>query len=81
MPTPSGRLIYAPDRFRSHIVLEQARSVGLAEAPEMAYAWVLVDLWDGNYQEVLDRLASVSSDVFKEDLTLYMPKAQMSARI
>ena len=62
-------------------VLEQARSVGLAEHPGIAYTWVLVDMWDGNYQEALDRLAVVSSDVLFEDQLLHVPKAQASARL
>ena len=66
---------------RARAVLEEARSAGLAEHPEIAYTWVLVDMWDGNYQEALDRLALVSSEVLFGGQLLYVPKAQLYAQI
>ena len=58
-------------------VLEQARSVGLAEDPWIVYRWVWLDMLDGDYQAALDRLASVSSDVPYEA----QDKAQRYAQI
>ena len=58
-------------------VLEQARSLGVAEDPDIAYTWVLLETWDGDYEEALDRLALVSSEVLWEDQFLHVPKAQL----
>ena len=66
---------------RARAVLEQARSVGLAEDAEIAYMWILLDMLDGEYQEALDRLALVSSDVPFESQFLYVPKARLYAQI
>ncbi len=65
---------------RAREVLEQARSLGLAEHPAIAYTWVLLEIWDGGYREALDRLASVSSGILLEDQFLYVPKAQLHAQ-
>ncbi|MCH7874582.1 MAG: hypothetical protein IH965_04710, partial [Gemmatimonadetes bacterium] len=62
-------------------VLEQARSLGVAEDPDIAYTWVLLETWDGDYEEALDRLALVSSEVLWEDQFLHVPKAQFYAQI
>jgi tetratricopeptide (TPR) repeat protein len=66
---------------RARAVLEQARSVGVAEHPEIAYTWVLLEMWDGNYQQALDRLAVVSSEVLYENQFRYVPKAHLYAQI
>ncbi len=66
---------------KARAVLEQARSAGLAEDPQIAYTWILVDILDGNYQAALDRLALVSSEVLADDQFLYVPKAQIYAQI
>jgi serine/threonine-protein kinase len=65
---------------RARAVLEQARSVGLAQHPEIAYAWILLEIWDGDYRQALDRLALVSSDVLWEDQFLHVPYAQLYAQ-
>ncbi len=41
----------------------------------------MLDILHGDYQEALDRLALVSSDVLFEDQTLYVPTAQLHAQI
>ncbi len=66
---------------RARAVLEPARSVGVAEDPEIAYTWILLDVLDGDYQKALDRLALVSSDVVREWQDFYLPKAQLYGRI
>ena len=66
---------------RARGVLEQARSAGLAEDPQNAYTWILLDMFDGDYQEALDRLALVSSDVLWEDQYLYVPRGQLYAQV
>jgi serine/threonine-protein kinase len=65
---------------RARAVLEEARSVGLAEAPRIAYRSVLLEIWDGDYQQALERLALVSSEVLYEEQMLYLPKAQLHAQ-
>jgi serine/threonine-protein kinase len=66
---------------RARAVLEEARSVGLAEDPVIAHAWVLLEIWDGDYQQALDRLARVSSEVLQEGQVRYVLKAQRYAQI
>jgi serine/threonine-protein kinase len=66
---------------RARAVLEEVRSAGLAEDPEIAYTWILLDMLDGDYQEALDRLAVVSSEDILENQYLYVPKAQLYAQI
>ncbi len=66
---------------RARAVLEEARRVGLAAHPQIAYAWTLLEMWDGDYQQALDRLAMVSSEVILESQFLYVPRAQLYAQI
>jgi serine/threonine-protein kinase len=66
---------------KARAVLEQAESVGLAGHPRIAYSWILLRMLDGNYQEALDRLNGLSSEVIHEDQWLYVPKAQLSAQV
>jgi len=64
---------------RARAVLEAAQ--GVAEGANITFAWVLIEMLDGNYQEALDRLALVSSEVLSEGQFLYVPKAQLYAQI
>ncbi|MEE8116366.1 MAG: hypothetical protein V3T28_04580, partial [Gemmatimonadales bacterium] len=66
---------------RARAVLEEARSAGFAEHPEIAYTWVLLDMLDADYQEALDRLGVVSLELLHQDQWLYVPKAQLYAQI
>ncbi|MCH7716715.1 MAG: tetratricopeptide repeat protein, partial [Gemmatimonadetes bacterium] len=66
---------------RARAVLAEARTVGLAEDPEIAAAWVAVEMLQGDYQEALDRLALVSSDVLIDSQFEYEPKAKASAQL
>jgi len=65
---------------RARAVLEEARSVGLAEHPFIAYPSVLLEIWDGDYQQALDRLALVSSEVLIENPVFFVPKARLYAQ-
>jgi len=65
---------------RARAVLEEARSVGLAEHPEIAYTWILLEIWDGDYQQALDRLALVSSEVLYESQWGHVLKARLYAQ-
>ncbi len=73
------RLEGSPEKARA--VLEEARSVGLAEDPVIAYTWVLLDILDGHHQAALDRLGVVSLELLHQDQWLYVPKAQLYAQI
>ena len=44
------------------------------------YPWILVDIFDGNYQEALNRLSLVHSEAFQYE-TFFIPKAQLYAQI
>jgi serine/threonine-protein kinase len=65
---------------RARAVLEEARSLGLAEDRFIAYTWVLLEIWDGEYQQALDRLALVSSEVLYEGNYSFVPKARLYAQ-
>ena len=66
---------------RARQVLEQALSVGLAENRDVAYTWILLDMLDGDYEDALDRLALVSSEVLLDWQYFYLPKTQLYAQI
>ena len=68
-------------RKKARAVLEQAsQKVDLEGSPPILFPWVLLDVFDGNYQEALDRLSSGSSEAF-DWLYYYIPKAQLYAQI
>ncbi len=66
---------------KARAVLEEARSAGGAEHLWTAYASVLLDVLVGDYQEALDRLALVSSEVLLDWQDFYLPKTQLYAQI
>ncbi len=66
---------------KARAVLEEAsQKVSSADGPFIVFTWVLLDVFDGNYQEALDRLSSVSSEVFEIQF-YFVPKAQLYAQI
>jgi adenylate cyclase len=65
---------------KARAVLEEARKVGAVEDPLIDHAWFLTDVFEGNYQEALDRLSSVSSEALGT-LWYFIPKVQLYARI
>jgi serine/threonine-protein kinase len=89
--SPDWTVLYSSKARRLHLrlegstegaraALEEARSVGLAEEPWIALSWVLLEIWDGDYQQALDRLALVSSEVLSEGQFSFVPKAQLYAQ-
>ena len=64
---------------KARAVLEEAGSVGLAE--DVVPVWVLLEMWDGDYRQALDRLDLVSSEVLHEDQYGYALKAELYAGI
>jgi tetratricopeptide (TPR) repeat protein len=70
------------DTSRARAVLEEAAGRGLQsiDHPTLGYAWVLVQLFDGEYEAALARLSSGSSAAFSNQYW-YIPKALLTARI
>jgi serine/threonine-protein kinase len=66
---------------KARAVLEEAGRVGLAQHADFAYTWVLLEMWDGDYQQALNELALVSSEVLVEGQFHHVPKAQLYAQI
>jgi serine/threonine-protein kinase len=62
-------------------VLERAESVGLAKDPWIVYAWVLLEMYEAHYQEALDRLDLVSSQVLFESQLRFASQAQVAAQL
>jgi len=70
------------DTKKARVVLEEAsQKVGLEGSPPILFPWVILDVFDGNYQEALDRLSSGSSEAFEWQDYYYIPKAQLYAQI
>ncbi|MFQ5652393.1 MAG: hypothetical protein ACE5IY_20880, partial [bacterium] len=67
---------------KARAVLEEAsQKVGLEESPSILRPWVMLDVFDGNYQEALDRLSLGSSEAFEFQSYYYIPKALLYAQI
>ena len=64
---------------RARAALEEAQSV--ADGPTITFTGVLLDMLEGKYQDALDRLAAVSSEVVYESNYFYEPKVQLYAQI
>ncbi len=64
---------------RARGVLERAR--GAAESSVITWAWVVLLMWEGGYQEALDRLASDSSELLVDWNTFYLLKTQLYAQV
>ncbi len=64
---------------RARGVLE--RAPGAAEGSVITWAWVVLLMWEGGYQEALDRLASYSSELLVDWNTFYLLKTQLYAQI
>jgi adenylate cyclase len=73
-------LTWESSTAKARAVLEEARKVVAVEDPNFAITRVLIDVFDGKYQEALDRLSSVSSEALETDF-YFIPKAQLYARI
>ena len=68
----------SPEKART--VLEQVSEAMDSADPVIFYLWVLLDLYDGNYQAALERLSSTSSEAFESQF-YFIPKAQLYAQI
>jgi TolB-like protein/Tfp pilus assembly protein PilF len=71
---------------KARAVLEEAlQSIRSAETPRIFNLLVNIDLFDGNYQEALDRLSLNSQDIdnqdYIDDLEYFIPNALLYARI
>ena len=62
------------------ILKKASHSIGSAEHPIIVLDLILLDLYDRNYQEALNRLSSASSEAFETQF-YYIPKAQLYAGI
>jgi len=66
---------------RAALVLEEAERAGLGEDVVIVYSWILLEIWDGDYEEALDRLAAVSAGFVLDDQERFVPKALLHAEI
>ena len=71
---------------KARAVLEEAlQSIKSAETPRIFNLLVNIDMFDGNYQEALDRLSLKSQDIdnqdYIDDLEYFIPNALLYARI
>jgi serine/threonine-protein kinase len=66
---------------RAALVLEEAERAGIGEDVGIVYSWILLKIWDGDYEEALDRLASISSEFVVDFQDRFVPKAQLHAEI
>jgi len=66
---------------KARAVLEQAlQNIGSVEDPSIFFPWVLLEIFDGNYQKALDRLSSGTLKAFESQF-YFVPKAQLYAQI
>jgi len=69
------------DTQKAQQVLEEASKVlGTREDNFITYHWVLVQIYEGRYQDALKRISSTPFETF-EDQFYCVPKAQLSAQI
>jgi len=66
---------------KARAVVEQAlQNIGSVEDPSLFFPWVLLEIFDGNYQKALDRLSSGTLEAFDTQF-FFIPKAQLCAQI
>jgi serine/threonine protein kinase/tetratricopeptide (TPR) repeat protein len=71
---------------KARAILEEAlQSIRSAETPRILNLLVNIDVFDGNYQEALDRLSLKSQDIdnqdYVDDVEYFIPNALLYARI
>ena len=59
---------------------EAGQALGSLKPNSIMYLWVLTYVFDGEYQQALERLASVSEDAFSDQFH-FVPKTSLSAQI
>ena len=84
-PTPYSQkawlyLTWEGNTDKAQVVLEEAlQSIKSAEDPEIVNLLVTLDVYDGNYQEALDRLSLKSEDI--DNKSYFIPSALRCAQI
>jgi tetratricopeptide (TPR) repeat protein len=74
-------LYWEGDTKKARAVLEEAsRNCPSLDEHLIVYPWILVEIFDGEYQEALNRLSLVHSEAFQYE-TYFVPKAQLYAQI
>jgi tetratricopeptide (TPR) repeat protein len=69
------------DTQKARQVLEEASKVlGLSKDNLITYHWVLTEIYEGRYQDALNRLSSTPFEAF-EDQFYFVPKPQLFAQI
>ncbi len=69
------------DTDKARQVLEDAsKALGLFNPSLIIYPWVLVDIYEGKYEEALKRLSSESSQAYSDQF-YFVPKANLAAQI
>ncbi|MGB6865609.1 MAG: tetratricopeptide repeat protein, partial [Candidatus Aminicenantaceae bacterium] len=69
------------DTEKARQVLEKAsQALSVIDPNLITYPWVLVDIFDGKYEDALQRLSSVSSEAFSDHL-YFVPKDNLFAQI
>jgi serine/threonine-protein kinase len=66
---------------RAALVLAEAEQAGLGGDLGIVYSWILLETWDGDYEEALNRLASVPSEVLLDIQSDFVAKAQLHGRV
>jgi serine/threonine-protein kinase len=66
---------------RATHVLERAEQAGLRGHPGIVYARILLEMWTGDYEEALERLASVGSSVLRDLQDGFVTRAQLQGQV
>jgi len=62
-------------------VLEQAERVGAGQDAGVVYSWILLRMWEGDYEGALERIGSAPSEVVIADQMQIVPKALLWAQV
>ena len=74
-------LYWEGDTKKARAVLEEAsRKLTSLDEHNIVYPWILIEIFDREYQEALNRLSLVQSEAFQQE-TYFVPKAQLYAQI
>lgn len=73
--------IYQGDTKKARQILEEvSRSLDTLDPHRIIYCWVLVDIFEGKYNDALKRLSSVSIEAFSDQF-YFVPKSLLYAQI
>jgi serine/threonine protein kinase len=74
-------LLWEGDTKKARAVLEEvSRNRSSLDEHLIVYPWILVEIFDGEYREALNRLSQVHAEAFQYE-TFFVPKAQLYAQI